>query len=242
MTDLSAKLSGLPNARPLPGVANAWEWSPAPRFLMLAALSSDRQYVFRLGTRDSHAPDLCREFLDFALTHEVEFIARPEPLIAVPGFSWPGWRFDAVGRARPEVYQFFSEDPDLRDVTFEVFPAYLSEISGFESVDQAAERFRRMIKVSDLNREPSPYVLVRFDNPRTGAGTIGDMPTFVSPSYLQHELRLLEGAREAYLELRNYRNERWLVRWDGQWRVEGGAEALQMSLDEVLGWAMSVIG
>ncbi|MEU1176627.1 hypothetical protein ABZ464_03080 [Streptomyces sp. NPDC005820] len=54
-------------------------------------------------------------------------------------------------------------------------------------------------------------MLVRFEAPKTGAGTIGDLPVFVSPDYLLHELRLLEGVK------------------------------LYMSADEVAAWSATVI-
>lgn len=241
MSDISAKLSALPGARPLPGLVDAWEWSPAPGFTLLAVLSSDRQHVFRLNTKDSYDRDLCRAILKFVLVREAEVIVRPEPLLALPGFSWGGRGFDVVGRIRPEAHRLFPNDPELNSVVFGVFPAYSSEISGFESLGQAAERVSRIIGTSDLNREPSPYVLVRFDNPKTGAGTIGNEPTFISPNYLLHELRLLEGVEGAYLELWNHRNEQWLIRWDGRWRVAGAGLELEMSIDEIAEWATKVI-
>ncbi|MFF4403733.1 hypothetical protein ACFY2W_33540 [Streptomyces sp. NPDC001262] len=242
MMDIAAKLSALPNAEPLSGISGAWEWSPAPGFMLLAALSSDRQHVFRLNTKDSHDAELCRAVLEFVRDREAEVIGRSAPLIALSGFTWPGREFDIIGRIRPEAHRLFPRDPDLNSVTFGVFPGYSSEISGAESTDQAAERFSRMLKASDLNRKPSPYVLVRFDNPRTGAGTIGELPVFVSPDYLLHELRLLEGVRDAYLDLWNHRNEKWTVQWDGQWFVDSGGQELRMSADEVAVWAAAVIG
>ncbi|MFI1764335.1 hypothetical protein ACH41H_20115 [Streptomyces sp. NPDC020800] len=205
--DIAAKLSVLPNAKPLPGVARAWEWSPAPGFVLLAALSSDGRHAFRLNTKDSYDAEMCRAVLEFAREREDEVIGRPEPLIALTGFSWPGREFDVVGRVRPEAHRLFPKDPDLNEVVFGVFPGYSAEISGAESVDQAAERYGRMLRTSDMNRGPSPYALVRFDNPKTGAGTIGEQPVFISPDYLLHELRLLNGVRDAYLQLWNHRNE-----------------------------------
>ncbi|MEX2980311.1 hypothetical protein [Streptomyces sp. C36] len=239
--DIVTKLSALPNAGPLSGVSDAWQWSPAPGFVLLAALSSDRRHVFRLNTKDSYDAKLCRAVLQFVREREDEVVGRPESLIALPGFSWPGRDFDVIGRIRPEAHRLFPGDPDLNSVVFGVFPGYSSEISGTESADQAAERFSRMLKTSDLNRKPSPFVLVRFNNPQTGAGTIGELPAFVSPDYLLHELRLLEGAQDACLELWNHRNEKWMVRWDGQWCVVGNGRELSMSADEVTVWAAAVI-
>ncbi|MEV4442642.1 hypothetical protein AB0K09_27245 [Streptomyces sp. NPDC049577] len=239
--DIAAKLSALPNVEPLSGVSDAWKWSPAPGFVLLAALSADRRHVFRLNAKDSYDAELCRAVLEFVREREDEAIGRPEPLIALPGFSWPGREFDVVGRIRPEAHRIFPGDPDLNRVVFGIFPGYSSEISGVESADQAAERFSRMLKTSDLNRKPSPYVLVRFDNPQTGAGTVGALPTFVSPDCLLHELRLLEGVGDAYLELWNHRNEKWMVRWDGRWCAFGNGRKLSMSADEVAVWATSVI-
>ncbi|MFJ8363583.1 hypothetical protein [Streptomyces sp. NPDC093984] len=234
--DIAAKLSALPNARPLLGVWDAWERSPAPEFVLLAALSSDRRYAFRLNTKDSYDAELCRAVLEFVREREGEVIGRPEPLITLAGFSWPGREFDVVGRVGPEAHRLFYEELDLHDVVFGVFPGCSAEVSGAESVDQAAERYGRMLKASDMNRSPSPYVLVRFDNPRTGAGTIGEQPVFISPDYLAHELRLLEGVRGAYLELWNHRNQQWHVRWDGLWHVTCGARELRLSAEEVATW------
>lgn len=234
--DTAAKLSGLPDARPIPGFSDAWEWSPAPGFVLLAALSSDRRHAFRLNTKDSYDTEMCRAVLEFVREREEEVIGRPEPLIALTGFSWPGREFDAVGRVRPESHRLFPKDPELNDVVFGVFPGYSVEISGAESVDQAAERYGRMLKPSDMNCGPSPYVLVRFDNPKTGAGTIGEQPVFISPEYLLHELRLLEGVEGSYLQLWNHRNEQWDVRWDGLWHAACGGCELTMSAAEVAAW------
>jgi len=81
--DIAAKLSVLPGARPLPGFLDAWEWSPAPGFVLLAALSSDRRYVFRLNTKDSYDAGMCHAVLEFVREREDEVIGRPQPLIAV---------------------------------------------------------------------------------------------------------------------------------------------------------------
>lgn len=239
--DIAEKLSALPNARPLPGIPDAWEWSPGPAFVLLAALSPDHRHVFRLNTKKSYDAELCGAVIEFARERGDEVIGREEPLIALPGFSWPGRDFDVVGRIRPEAHRLFPQDPDLNAVTFGVFPAYSNEISGAESVDQAADRFGRMLNHSDLNRRASPYVLIRFDNPRTKAGTIGDVPVFVSADYLTHELLSLEGVEDAYLELWNHRNEHWRVHWEGQWHVAGNGDTSRMSADEIAAWSSAAI-
>ncbi|MFF0386970.1 hypothetical protein [Streptomyces sp. NPDC004286] len=239
--DISAKLSALPGAKPLSGMPDAWEWSPAPGFVLLAALTSDRRHVFRLNTKDSYDAELCKSVLEFAREREVEAVARPEPLIGLSGFSWPGRAFDTVGRVRPEAHHLFPDDPALHDVVFGVFPAYSVEISGAESVQQAAERYARMLNASDMNRRPSPYVLIRFDNPKTGAGTLGEQAVFISPDYLLHELRLLKYVNSAYVELWNHRNERWRVRWDGLWHATSGGRTLHLSGEEIGAWASEVI-
>ncbi|MFD5755804.1 hypothetical protein ACFWIZ_11330 [Streptomyces sp. NPDC127044] len=238
---LAAKLSALPGAEPLPGVPDAWKRSPAPGFVLLAAMSSDGRHVFRMSSKDSYDAELCRAVLAFAREREAEVIDRPEPLIALPGFSCLGRDFDVVGRIRPQAHRLFPRDPDLNSVVFGIFPAYSSEISGTESVDQASERFGRMLKVSDPNRMPSPYVLVRFSNPKSGAGTIAELPVFVSPDYFVHELRDLERVEAARLQLWNHRNEKWRVRWDGDWRVSDGGQEIRMTGDEIVLWAATVI-
>lgn len=52
MMDIAAKLSALPGAEPLPGVPDAWKWSPAPGFVLLAAMSSDGRHVFRMSSKE----------------------------------------------------------------------------------------------------------------------------------------------------------------------------------------------
>ncbi|MFI5533961.1 hypothetical protein ACIA8O_36030 [Kitasatospora sp. NPDC051853] len=241
MIDIVSKLSALPKARPFPGIPGTWEWSPSPVFRLMAMVGSDGRHVFRLNTKDSYDADLCRAVLEFVRERESEAIERAEPLIALPGFSWPGRDFDVVGRLRPEAHHLHADDPELHDSVLVVFPAYSTEISGAETVEQAAERYRRMLRTPDLNRGPSPYVLIRFDNPKSGAGTTGDLPVFTSPDYLVHELRELEGVPEGHLELWTYRNEQWCVRWEDGWIVTTRDGEIRMSADEVTSWAMATI-
>ncbi|WP_146259146.1 hypothetical protein [Streptomyces tateyamensis] len=241
MIDIVAEISRLPNVRPLVGMEDAWEWSPAPGFVLLIALSSDRQHAFRLNTKHSYDLGLCRSILEFVRLHEDEVVGRLEPLLALPGFSWGGREFDVVGRIRPEAHNLFPDNLELNSLVFGVFPAYECEISGLETLDQAAERFNRMFKASDMNRKPSPYVLVKFDNPKTGAGTIGERQVFVRPDYLLHELKLLEGVEDAYIDLWNHRNEHWSIRWAGQWRIVGNGQEFQMAREGVEVWALSAI-
>ncbi|MFG2825163.1 hypothetical protein ACGFX4_37775 [Kitasatospora sp. NPDC048365] len=205
-------------------------------------VSLDRKYAFRLNTMDSYDAGLCRAVLRFVREREPDFVGDSRPLASVAGFSWPGFGFDVIGRVRPEAHRLFPKDPELNRAVLGIFPAYSMEISGFESAAQAAERFSRMLNPSNLGRGPSPYVLIRFDNPRTGAGTIGDEPVFVSREYALHELGSLEGVREAYLELWNYRNEKWRVSWDGDWIVAGSYSELEIPGSGLSEWLYSVIG
>ncbi|MFC4464985.1 hypothetical protein ACFPH6_10590 [Streptomyces xiangluensis] len=49
--DIRAVVNGFRNVVPLPGLADAWHWSPVPGLDFAAVLSRDRRHFFQI-----HAP------------------------------------------------------------------------------------------------------------------------------------------------------------------------------------------
>ena len=91
---------------------------------------------------------------------------------------------------------------ELNEVTYAVFPAYRCEFSLMETQEEAAYRFDDMIDVANLRRTPSPWVRLRYDNPKTGGGSEGPDLGITSFSVVQRVLRNLEGAEGAFVESR----------------------------------------
>ncbi|MFC7513353.1 hypothetical protein ACFQV4_38380 [Streptomyces thermocarboxydus] len=94
------------------------------------------------------------------------------PIAAVGGFSAAGYDFDAVAATAPEVHGHHrTRNPDLTAVTYIVFPAFDTEVSGRESLEEAQARYQKMLSPAEIGREAVPFLKMRFDNPRTGGGS-----------------------------------------------------------------------
>ncbi|WP_328770968.1 hypothetical protein [Streptomyces sp. NBC_00286] len=164
--DIRAEVSGFRNVAPLPGLADAWHWSPALRFDFAGALSGDGERLFQLSARDSYDQELAIATLEFARGREAEMFFRNPHLSAVGGFKAPGGRcFDVVAGVGAEVHRFYrGENPDLTPYVRLTFPAYSCEFSGEESLDEAVTRYR-MLRMKNFDREPNPFVKMRWPRP-----------------------------------------------------------------------------
>ncbi|MFC8937901.1 hypothetical protein ACFT1B_07160 [Streptomyces griseoincarnatus] len=101
------------------------------------------------------------------------------PLVAVGGFQHDGTPFDTVGVAAAEVHGYHAtENPELSAVTYAVFPAFTSEISGRENEEEAWGRFRKMLQPNKLDRTEVPFVKMRYHNTRTRSMSKGDARGF----------------------------------------------------------------
>ena len=74
--DLAAILSGMPGAETLPGLPEAWHWSPNPRFHFAAALSDDRRHVLQINAMASYDEALVVSVLAFAREHAAQLVGR----------------------------------------------------------------------------------------------------------------------------------------------------------------------
>ncbi|MEV7630725.1 hypothetical protein [Actinoplanes sp. NPDC089786] len=93
------------------------------------------------------------------------------------GWSPPagsGDQFDVVAATIPAVHRYHElKEPGLNEVTYAVFPAYRCESTGRETQREAEDRFDRMLDPANLKRLPTPWLRMRYDNPRTGGGSVG---------------------------------------------------------------------
>ncbi|WP_217170288.1 hypothetical protein [Streptomyces sp. AC512_CC834] len=163
--DVRAVVMGLSGAVPLPGLPDAWHWSPATGVDFAGALSADGKRLLQLSGRDTYDEGLAVSILRFAREHEDEMAARNPFLGSIEGFEPPaGRRFDAVVSIAPKVHRFYhAEKPELTEHVWLAYPAYACEFSGRETLDEAVTRYR-MLGLTDLDRTPVPFLKMRFAN------------------------------------------------------------------------------
>ena len=222
--NLGSVLSAMPGAAPVPGLASTWRWSPNPMFTFTAALSTDARHNLQVNVRGRYDEALVTALLAHARAHDDTFVGQGRPLVAVGGFHHDGTEFDTVGAATAEVHSYHAtENPELSTVTYAVFPAYVSEISGRENEEEAWGRFRRMLQPNKLDRTEMPFVKMRYDNTRTRSMSNGDARGFAPMDTLVRELELLAGAPGSFVE--------WENRHGTVWRVDSTGDTLELTHD-----------
>lgn len=237
MVDIAAAVKEFPGVRPVAGLDGCWTWSD-PGFHTTVALTADGGHALQLNNRDDLDLALVVAVLAFA-RERTEDVLAAAPFAILEGFTSPSATpFDTVAAAIPAVHRYLEyKAPELNEVTYAVFPAYRCEFSGLENQEEAIDRFDDMIDLVDLRRPPSPWVRMRFDNPRTGAGSIGPRLGLASVDILMQELSNLENADNAFVEFENFRNERRHVFWSDGVRLSHGDQIRTMGMAELLAWA-----
>lgn len=237
MVDIAAVVDGFPGVTPVAGLDGCWVW-PAGRFHFVLALAADGDHALQLNCRGDLDLELARAVLGFARARTDQVLAAA-PIAVLEGFASPSETpFDVVAAVIPAVHRYHElDDPGLNEVTYAVFPAYRCEFSGLETQGEAAYRFDRMLDPADLRRPPSPWVRMRYDNPKTGTGSIGPELGIASADLLMEELRNLEFADNAFVEFENFRRERRLVSWTGGLQLSDEAGGRTIAMDDLLAWA-----
>ncbi|POP40661.1 hypothetical protein CHU32_26140 [Superficieibacter electus] len=90
-------------------------------------------------------------------------------------------------------------------------PIYHHEFSGNESVDEFREMRTRRVHIDRWDRKPEPKILVRFNNTKTGGGTIGNEYILMSDARLKSEIHNLNGVVNGFIEVENYLGERIII-------------------------------
>ncbi|MFJ6573235.1 hypothetical protein ACIQNU_38080 [Streptomyces sp. NPDC091292] len=215
-------LPALPGAAPVSGLASAWRWSPNPMFTFTAALSTDGRHNLQVNVRGPYDEGLVTALLAHARAHDSTFVGQGRPLVGIEGFAYAGTAFDTVGVAGADVHGYHAtENPELAAVTYAVFPAYASEISGRENGEEAWGRFRKMLQPNKLDRTPVPFVKMRYDNTRTRSASKGDARGFAPLDTLVRELGLLDDASGSFVE--------WENRHGDIWRADSAADGIRLT-------------
>ncbi|MFD4240943.1 hypothetical protein ACFWP3_04975 [Streptomyces sp. NPDC058525] len=237
--NIDGAVAEIGNAHAMPGLPMAWQWSPMSRFVFSLAMDPDGRWAYQMNSLDVHDAGLARAVLAFARQHQLGRGREARPLTVLPGFSYGAYRFDAVAAASPTVHGYHhGRNEALNEVVSAVFPAYRCEFRGDENLEEAVLRFKRMLRPTLLSRLPVPYLRMRYENTRTGSGSVGRSRRFTTQDVLLRELGLLEGAHGSFVEFENSHGEVWRVEWDGSWLVNGQPEGLRLSYE----WVMTALG
>ncbi|WP_246113956.1 hypothetical protein [Streptomyces montanus] len=243
--DLPAVVAGFRNVTQIAGLDGAWRWSPVPGIEFAGALSADGTRLLQLSGRDSYDHELAVATLEFAREREKEIFARNPYLGALEGFRTPTGRhgFDAVVGIAPEVHDFYHvQHPELTPHVRLTFPAYACEFSGQETLDEAITRYR-MLRLNNLDREPLPFLRMRYANTRTKGRSTNPGRGFTEPRRLVEEIEWMEGAGGSFVEFENRHGGVWRVEWHGTWLLaEWGARPgtpREIGLGELLEFASS---
>lgn len=218
--DIRAVVTEFRNVTPLPALTDGWSWSPTPRITFAGALSADGKRLLQLSGRNSYDEDLAVATLAFAREHEDEIFVRNPCLGSLGGFQPPAGRsFDAVVGLAPEVHEFYRvERPELTPHVRLTFPAYSCEFSGAETLDEAITRYR-MLRLNNLDREPLPFLKMRYANTRTRGRSTNQGRGLTEPQRLVEELRWMEGGAGSIVEFENRHGHVWRVMWDRVWLI-----------------------
>jgi hypothetical protein len=237
MVDVAAVMKEFPGAKPLAGLDGCWTWS-AGRFYFALALPADGGHALQLNCRDVLDPDLAIAVLAFARAR-TDAILAGAPFVVLEGFnSTSATPFDCVAAAIPAIARYHEfEHPELDEITYAVFPAYRCEFTGLETQEEATYTFNRVLDAANINRPPSPWVRMRFENPKTGAGSIGPDLGIASADLLMQELRNLEHADNAFVDFENFRHERRRASWSGGLQLSDGDNTRSFKSPDLLIWA-----
>lgn len=85
-------------------------------------------------------------------------------------------------------------------------PIFRCEFSGTETADEFNTLRRDVVPILSWTRAPAPKTVLRFDNPRTRAGT-GSGYALVRVPPLLREIDSMDGVPDAFIELLNYKGE-----------------------------------
>ncbi|WP_080210727.1 hypothetical protein [Salmonella enterica] len=104
-------------------------------------------------------------------------------------------------------------------------PIFHYEFSGNESADEFREMDIKRVHTVIWTRKPVPKVFIRFNNPKTGAGTINNNYILTSDSYLMSEIYNLNGVENGFIDISNYMGDvlNIISNVDGTYRLKSKA-------------------
>jgi hypothetical protein len=116
------------------------------------------------------------------------------------------YKFNALLTAPPDYHSYFKGRLDAeRKQLFFCCPIYRYEFGGNETSEEFYALRRDIVPTLDWQREPAPKIVLRFDNPKTGGGTVKRRRIFAKRELLLQEIDKLSGVENGFIEIGNYR-------------------------------------
>lgn len=163
--------------------------------------------------KDSEEDDLAAEVIGKLETHTqlTEAITNLVKLPLAIGV------YSHVLLVPPSYHRFFRGRLDeQRSALVAVFPVHNCEFSGNETEEYFYEMQRSTIQLTNWERNITPKILLRFDNPKHKTGTIGDQEILAKFDLLSQEISNLDGVVNGFIEVTNYKNERFEIVCEGE--------------------------
>jgi hypothetical protein len=114
--------------------------------------------------------------------------------------------FSSLLRADSTYHSYFKGLLDEhRERLVLCLPAHRCEFSGEETREEFALLRREVVQSLNWEREPSPKIILRFDNPKTKGGTRSS-GVFARYNTLLREIDNLIGVPQGFIEITNYQN------------------------------------
>lgn len=148
----------------VPGMPGVWAFEKQmPRHHRYCLEYPEEQVLFQVNVKREVDEAAVRPFLAFAAERLPELWCAP-PMVAVGGLSVPGFEFDSAIAVLPVAAGLrTSGDAEVDSRIYGLFPGWGCEVAMTEGESRAHYRFRRALRYSDWNREPSPELAVSWD-------------------------------------------------------------------------------
>jgi hypothetical protein len=142
-----------------------------------------------------------------ATLRALEFLQVAGPQLTLAPAPANSHGFSQVLLAPEKYHSYFKGllDPKRANLVL-ALPVHRCEFTGRETIEQFVYMRRRTISTLDWRRHPEPRVQMRFDNPRTQGGTVGDDVVFKF-DWLLGEIRNLNGVSNGFIECSNWRGD-----------------------------------
>lgn len=181
--------------------------TPAHSFTTAIMPILDQQCVLLLTARDNFDEELAKMVMVF-LSKKIDILNLKNTITILDGFYHEGYGFNAVVVLGPDAHHMFQvHNKSLHTCSFEVFPIFRCEFSGDESSELVNEIRHDSVDTLDWKRAPSPKVYIRFNNMKTGGGTIGAKWILTKVDSVLLELQGLTDEARSFIEIKNYKEE-----------------------------------
>jgi hypothetical protein len=232
----------------LSGAPGSWFYTaetPAHKFLEIIKPAGVGKRYYALSLQDEYPERLLKSVLDFIANKESEIYGeRP---IQVLEFGPSSANFDRIVVLGAQSHNKYKVDcPPLHPTTLVVFPAYKSEFTGKEDLNEIKVLRKDIVPTLDWKRSPSPKILLRFKNTKTGSETIGKKRKLAPERVLMNALATLTDEPGSFVEVENYEGDicNVVARKGGEYVAScrnGRVATIVHTKDQLLNWVREFV-